>query len=134
MSCCRIRRAHRKAETNRRWYFRVLESTGFLFVFMLVSANKYNTLSWCATKCIFNLLTRMAVESVVPGHALHEKGLQRQKSVGPRNSSKEQRALLDPLINRLSNAGVALPSVYIGCRLFVLLERRSGDVFSMLWK
>ena len=41
----------------------------------------------------------------VPGHALHEKGLQRQKSVGPLVSSQEHRALLVPLLNRLSTAG-----------------------------
>ena len=36
----------------------------------------------------------------VPGHALHEKGLQRQKGVGPLVSSQEERALLVPVINR----------------------------------
>ena len=36
----------------------------------------------------------------IPGHALHEKGLQRQKSVGPLVSSQEERALLVPVINR----------------------------------
>ena len=61
-------------------------------------------------------------------HALHEKGLQREKGVVPLVGSQEQRALLVPLINRLSTAClplVLLPySVYIGFRLFVLLERR----------
>ena len=36
----------------------------------------------------------------IPGHALHEKGLQRQKGVGTLVSSQEQRALLVPVINR----------------------------------
>ena len=36
----------------------------------------------------------------VPGHALHEKGLQRQKGAGPLVSSQEQRALLVLVINR----------------------------------
>ena len=40
----------------------------------------------------------------IPGHALHEKGLQRQKGVGTLVSSQEQRALLVPVINRLSTA------------------------------
>ena len=40
----------------------------------------------------------------IPGHALHEKGLQRQKGVGPLVGSQERRALLVPLINRLSTA------------------------------
>ena len=67
----------------------------------------------------------------IPGHALHEKGLQRQKSVGPLVSSQEQRALLVPRLNRGSTAGFVPPSVYIGFRLFVLLGRRR-DVSSML--
>ena len=36
----------------------------------------------------------------IPGHALHEKGLQRQKGVVPLVGSLEQRALLVPVINR----------------------------------
>ena len=71
----------------------------------------------------------------VPGHALREKGLQRQKGVGPLVSSQEQSALLVPVINRLSTAvqprvnrgstaDFVPPSVYVGFRLFVLLERR----------
>ena len=35
----------------------------------------------------------------VPGHAIHEKGLQRQKCVGLLVSSQEQRALLVLLMN-----------------------------------
>ena len=35
-----------------------------------------------------------------PGHALHDKGLQRQKGVVPLVGSQEQRALLVPVINR----------------------------------
>ena len=42
----------------------------------------------------------MANEVVIPGHALHEKGLQRQKGVVPLVGSQEQRALLVPVINR----------------------------------
>ena len=67
----------------------------------------------------------------IPGHALREKGLERQISVGSLFSSKEQRALLVPVINRSSTARCVPPSVYIGFRLFVLLGRRSGDVSSM---
>ena len=37
---------------------------------------------------------------LVPGHALHEKGLQLQKGVVPLVGSQEQRALLVPVINR----------------------------------
>ena len=44
----------------------------------------------------------------VPGHALHEEGLQRQIGVGTLVSSQERRALFVPLINRWSNAGQPL--------------------------
>ena len=39
-----------------------------------------------------------------PGHALHEKGLQRQKGVGTLVSSQERRAAVVPVISRLSTA------------------------------
>ena len=55
-----------------------------------------------------------------PGYALHEKGLQRQISVGTLASSQERRALLVPRINRWSTAGFVPPSVYIRFPLFVL--------------
>ena len=55
---------------------------------------------------------------------MHEKGLQRQKGVVPLVGSQKQRALLVPLINRGSTGDFVPPSVYIGFRLFVLLERR----------
>ena len=42
-----------------------------------------------------------------PSHALHEKGLQRQKGDGPQVSSQERRAAVVPRINRLSSAGQA---------------------------
>ena len=64
--------------------------------------------------------------SRIPGHALHEKSLQRQKSVGPLVGSQEQRALLLPVITRLQTACqpvILFPhSVHIGFRLFVLME------------
>ena len=37
---------------------------------------------------------------LIPGHALHEKGLQRHKGVVPLFGSQEQSALLVPVINR----------------------------------
>ena len=40
------------------------------------------------------------VVDYVPGHALHEKGLQRQIGVGTLVSSQERRALAVPLISR----------------------------------
>ena len=42
--------------------------------------------------------------SVIPGHALHEGGLQLQKGVGPLVSSRERRAAIVQRINHLSTA------------------------------
>ena len=41
----------------------------------------------------------------IPGHALHEKGLQRQKGIDPLVSSQERRARFVLRINRGSDAG-----------------------------
>ena len=54
------------------------------------------------------------------GHALHEKGLQRQIGDDPLVSSQERRAAVVLGMNRGSTAGFDPPSVYIGIRLFVL--------------
>ena len=37
---------------------------------------------------------------IFPGHALHEKGLQRQMDVGTLVNSQQRRALTVPVINR----------------------------------
>ena len=47
---------------------------------------------------------------LIPGHALHEEGLQRQIGVGTLVSSQERRALFVLLIKRWSTAGFVLPS------------------------
>ena len=47
-----------------------------------------------------NGIISVTLISEIPGHALHEKGLQRQKGVVPLFGSQEQSALLVPLINR----------------------------------
>ena len=88
--------------------------------------------------CLFVLsLTHHRSFCVVPGHALHEKGSQRQNGVGPLVGSQKRRALLVLVTNRLQTAcqplTLFLHSVYIGFRFFVLLEKRSGDVSSMPW-
>ena len=44
------------------------------------------------------------IKDCFPGHALHEKGLQRQIVVGTLVSSQEERALPAPVINRLSTS------------------------------
>ena len=73
----------------------------------------------------------------IPGHALHEKGSQRQKSIGPLVSSQERRAAVVSLINRLSTARqplvVFLDSVYIGCYLSVLPKKRPGRSSPVPW-
>ena len=48
--------------------------------------------------------------ALIPGHVLHEKGLQRQ-GVGTLVRSQERRAAFVPVINRLSTAGFVPPSV-----------------------
>ena len=44
----------------------------------------------------------------IPGHALHEKGLQGRISTGTPFSSQERRALSDPRIKRWLGAGLFL--------------------------
>ena len=67
--------------------------------------------------------------SMIPGYALHEKGLQRQISNGPLVSSQERRAAVTPRINRWSTAGCVPQSVYIG---FVCSRFRSVVQYSCL--
>ena len=50
------------------------------------------------------LLERRQGDVFLPGHALHEKGLQRLKGVAPLVSSQAERALLVLVINRGSTA------------------------------
>ena len=63
---------------------------------------------------------------VIPGHALHEKGLQRQIGVGSLVSSQERMALFvalingrstggQPVVSRWSTAGFVPPSVFRTC-------------------
>ena len=47
-----------------------------------------------------NIFVILSGGQELPGHALHEKGLQRQKGFGPLVSSQDERALLVPLMNR----------------------------------
>jgi len=42
----------------------------------------------------------IVLESMIPGHALHEKGLQRQIAVGTLVNSQQRRALAVPRLNR----------------------------------
>ena len=44
----------------------------------------------------------------IPGHALHEKGLQRQIAVGTLVNSQQRRALAVPQLNRWSTVGQPL--------------------------
>ena len=72
--------------------------------------------------------------NLVPGHALHEKGLQRQIGVGTLVNSQQRRALAVPRINRWSTGRFVPPPVYIGFPLFVLAKRRSEHLFKVLWR
>ena len=66
----------------------------------------------------------------IPGHALHEKGLQIQKGVGPLVSSQEQRALLVPRINNLSTAcqPVVVFLSSIGLNMISLVRASAGTI------
>ena len=69
----------------------------------------------------------------IPGHALHEKGLEGQKGVGTLVNSQQRRALAVPVINRGSTGRFVPPPVYIGFP-FVLAKRRSGQFFTVRWR
>ena len=69
----------------------------------------------------------------VPGHALHEKGLQRQVAVGTLVSSQQRRALAVPLTNRWSTGCFVPPPVYIGFPLFVLAKNRLEKLLMVPW-
>ena len=63
----------------------------------------------CIFRCLSLLLIILLILIlIIPGHALHEKGLLRQENVGPLVSSQGKRALAVPVINRLSTAGQPL--------------------------
>ena len=80
----------------------------------------------------------LGARGTIPGHALHEKGLQGQKKrrsiVRQPGTKRASRPGDKPLINRWSTADSVPPSVCIGFRLFVLLERRWSDVSSIPWR
>ena len=101
-------------------------------------ANVWSRTFISASLAVINAKTATILVLNVPGHALHEQGLQRQKGVGPLVSRHGQRAFLVPRINRLPTACqpvILFPhSVYIGFRLFVLLERCSSDVSTIPWR
>ena len=64
----------------------------------------------------------------VPGHALHEKGLQKQRGVGSLVSSQERRAGFVPRINRTSTGRQPDVLFLIGLHGF-LLARASEETF-----
>ena len=75
---------------------------GFRFNIMLNATNKKTQLlRFCKTGVLnLDFLVVGNAGAVVPGHACHEKGLQRQKGVDPLVSNQERRAAVDPVINR----------------------------------
>ena len=76
----------------------------------------------------------MDLKFIVPGHALHEKGLQRQIGVDTLVSRQQRRALAVPRLNRGSTARCVPPPVYIGFPLFVVAKRRSEQLFTVSWR
>ena len=81
-------------------------------------------------KIVYRLSTAGFIPPSIPGHALHEKGLQRQLGVGTLVSGQERRAAVVPRINRGSTANFVPPLVYIGFPLFVLPKTRPGGYSS----
>ena len=57
-------------------------------------------LAMCLISMSSNSVAYGAPPALIPGDALHEKGLRRQKGDGPLVSRQEERALAAPLINR----------------------------------
>ena len=81
---------------------------------------------------------------LIPGHALHEKGLQKQIGVGTLVSSQERRALFvllinhgsaadKPVVNRWSTAGFVPPSVLNTNEIVRASEETFRTVFSIRW-
>ena len=70
-----------------------------------------------------------------PGHALHERSLQRRIGVGSgeKPGTKSGRRPIDKLrLNCGASADFVPPLVYIGSPLFVLPETRSGRLFDCI--
>ena len=98
-------------------------------------------ISPCATwrvVCHAELRIFLRAERHVPGHALHQKGLQKQIAVGTLVSSQQRRALAVPRLNHWSTAGQPLvklcfvpPLVCIGFPFFSCLRRNVQN--SCLW-
>ena len=82
----------------------------------------------------FRRFAKAASTLIFPGHALHEKGLQRQIGVEVLVCNQGRRSVVVPRINRLSTRRFVPPSVYIEFCLFVLAMRRSRQLSSMLWR
>ena len=113
----------------------------FIHQFEIENTKWNNPSSWqlpCLLDVTSTTPTRRKKHPEIPGHALRKKGLQRRKSVGPLVSSKEQEALLVPQLNRSTIVGqlrILFPnSVYIGFRLFVLLDGRSCNILKRPWR
>ena len=72
--------------------------------------------------------------SVVPGHALHAKVLQKHKGVGPLFSCHAQRACFVPQLNRLSTTGQQFISfLHLFCANKVSFVRASGKTLKRLF-
>ena len=109
-------------------YVQVLDSTGLWYVNGMSVVCPGYARPCCAA--------RLDATFVLSRSVLHAEGSQRQKSVVPlvgrQETENASRPDDEPVMNRMSTAGFVYPSVCIGIRLFVLLGRCSGDIFSML--
>ena len=127
----------RRPDPTRPWCVRFLDSTGLRRTSSHHRRIRTHTFRFPSDR---RPILR-ARKSKIPGHALHEKGLQRQIGVGTLVNSQQRRALAvpvinhdKPVINSGSTAGVVPSTVYIGFPLFVLAKRRSEQLFTVRWK
>ena len=68
------------------------------------------------------------------GKRVYKYKKKRRSTVRHTGTKNASRPANEPLINRLSTAVFVPSSVYTGFRLYMLLERRLGDAYSMPWR
>ena len=120
--------AMRRPAPTRPWYVRVLDSAGKKGIILRVCVLQNPPgIRRCVLSvvCSVKFVEIVADLCIIPGHALHEKSLQKQNGVGPLVSSQEERALLVPVINPGSTADF-VPAFGLHR---ISLVRASGEAF-----